>query len=126
MSALHASAPSGGVLRQAAAKAMHRATLALADAQQRLGKPGRPKKPVTDAPRPASADARTQTLTSRLLDLDGSSQYLCLSKWTIRDLEAVGELRRVRISLGPAREIRKLLFDRQDLDALIEKWKAGA
>jgi hypothetical protein len=32
-------------------------------------------------------------------------------------------LRRVRIPLPDGRELRKLLFDREDLDRLIEAWK---
>jgi hypothetical protein len=62
-------------------------------------------------------------LCPRLLDLGGTAAYLGVSGWTVRDLEAAGELRRVRIPVGPGRELRKLLFDRQDLDRLLETWK---
>jgi hypothetical protein len=48
-----------------------------------------------------------------------------VSPWTVRDLEASGVLRRVSIPLGNGRELRKLLFDRKDLDRLIEAWKDG-
>jgi len=59
----------------------------------------------------------------RLLDLKGAAAYLGVSPWTVRDLEAAGSLRRVRIPLANGKELRKLAFDRQDLDRLIEAWK---
>jgi hypothetical protein len=62
-------------------------------------------------------------LGPRLLDLPTAAQYLGLSPWTVRDLEAAGSLPRVRIPLPNAGELRKLLFDRVDLDRLIEQWK---
>jgi len=94
--------------------------LPLAAAAERLrGKPGRPRKPTI----PTSAVER---VPPRLLDLDGAAQYLAVSAWTIRDLEARGTLRRVRIPLPGDREVRKLLFDRDDLDTLIARWKDGA
>jgi hypothetical protein len=49
--------------------------------------------------------------------------YLSCSPWTVRDLEAAGVLRRVRVPLANGGELRKVLFDRQDLDELIVKWK---
>ena len=62
-------------------------------------------------------------LSTRLLDLPTAAQYLGLSPWTVRDLEAAGSLPRVRIPLPHAGELRKLLFDRVDLDRLIDQWK---
>ncbi len=62
-------------------------------------------------------------IAPRLLDLDGTASYLSVSKWTIRDLEAANILPRVRVPLANNGELRKILFDRNDLDALIEKWK---
>ena len=59
----------------------------------------------------------------RLLDLDGTAVYLGVSPWTVRDLEATGVLRRVRVPLRNGGELRKLLFDRSDLDRLVEAWK---
>lgn len=41
----------------------------------------------------------------------------------MRDLDAAGVLRRVRVPLPNGGELRKLLFDRTDLDRLIEAWK---
>ena len=64
-------------------------------------------------------------LSPRLLDLPTAAAYLGLSPWTVRDLEAAGSLARVRIPLPNAGELRKLLFDRVDLDRLIEAWKDG-
>lgn len=61
----------------------------------------------------------------RLLDLEDAARYLAVSSWTARDLLAAGTLRRVRIPLPNGGELRKLLFDRADLDALIARWKDG-
>ncbi len=62
---------------------------------------------------------------SRLLDLLATAAYLGVSPWTVRDLEGAGVLRRVRVPLPNGGELRKLLFDREDLDALIQGWKDG-
>ena len=62
-------------------------------------------------------------VTPRLLDLPTAAAYLGVSTWTVRDLEAAGSLSRVRIPLPNAGELRKLLFDRADLDRLIDSWK---
>ena len=59
----------------------------------------------------------------RLLDLEGAAAYLAVSPWTVRDLEAAGTLHRVRVPMPNGGELRKLLFDRADLDRLIEAWK---
>ena len=75
---------------------------------------------------PVNSAAVTTTvvpLSPRLLDLPTAASYLGLSPWTVRDLEAAGSLQRVRIPLPHAGELRKLLFDRADLDRLIEQWK---
>ncbi len=62
-------------------------------------------------------------LAPRLLNLHSTASYLGLSQWTVRDLEAGGVLQRVRLPLPNHGELRKLLFDRADLDRLIESWK---
>ncbi len=62
-------------------------------------------------------------LTPRLLDLHSTAAYLGVSEWTVRDLEAGGLLKRICVPLPNQRELRKLLFDRADLDRLIESWK---
>jgi hypothetical protein len=92
--------------------------LPLAAAAARLRRrPGRPRKVLDVEPGgPALAGAR-------LLDLQATAAYLSVSAWTVRDLEAAGMLRRVRIPLPRGRELRKLLFDRDDLDQLIVRWK---
>ena len=63
---------------------------------------------------------------SRLLDLQQTAHYLGVSPWTVRDLEASGVIPRVVIPLSNGRELRKLLFDRDDLDRLIERGKLPA
>lgn len=89
----------------------------LASAAERLkGKPGRPKK--------ETPEIETVAVPPRLLDLAGTARYLGdLSPWTVRDLEATGILKRVRIPLQNGGELRKVLFDRVDLDRLVEAWK---
>jgi excisionase family DNA binding protein len=52
----------------------------------------------------------------RLFALSEAAAYLGLSPWTVRELQWKGKL--PRVDLG-----RKLLFDRVDLDALIERQK---
>jgi hypothetical protein len=91
--------------------------LPLAAAQRRLGKPGRPRKPEPYQP------VRVAACVPRLLDVDAAAVYLGVSAWTIRDLDARGVLPRVRVPLPNGGELRRLLFDRVDLDRLIEMWK---
>ena len=62
----------------------------------------------------------------RLLDLRGTAKYLSVSEWTVRELEVGGILCRVRVPLPNNGELRKLLFDVQDLNRLIEGWKESA
>jgi hypothetical protein len=88
----------------------------LAAASERLkGKPGRPRK--------APVEPEQTAVTARLLDLEASAAYLSVSPWTVRDLDAAGVLKRVRVPLPNGGELRKVLFDREDLDALIARWK---
>ncbi len=108
----------------------------LAKAGERLkGKPGRPRKAQSghvsgiashESRAHSGPDGRALAVTAiapRLLSLEAAASYLGISTWTIRDLEGVGVLPRVRIPLPNGGEVRKLLFDREDLDASIEKWK---
>lgn len=60
---------------------------------------------------------------TRLLELEATAAYLGVSPWTVRDLEAAGTIKRVRVPLRNGRELRKLLFDKEDIDRLIEAWK---
>jgi hypothetical protein len=73
-------------------------------------------------PRTAAYEA-VGSIPPRLLGLRAAAAYLGVSPWTIRDLEADGTLRRVNVPLGIGRELRKLLFDREDLDQLVDSWK---
>ena len=73
--------------------------------------------------RAAPAD---RAMTPRLFDLAQAATYLGLSPWTVRELEAKGVLPRVRVPLPDGGELRKLLFDKDDLDRLIEAWKDSA
>jgi hypothetical protein len=85
---------------------------------------GRPRKAPAEPPAPPRklACVAVASVPPRLLDLDATATYLGLSPWTVRDLEAARILHRVRVPL-PNGELRKLLFDREDLDRLIEGWK---
>jgi hypothetical protein len=99
----------------------------LAAAQRRLGKPGRPRTLTTEADtnarRPPLAPTAAPVIPPRLLDVDAAAAYLSVSSWTIRDLEAAGRLPRVRLPLNGERELKRLLFDRTDLDRLVERSK---
>ena len=100
-------------------------------------RPGRPRKPLP-GPDPrqvgkvsavtASEEAQLMRLpvvptAPRLLDLEGASAYLAISIWTIRDMVASGKLARIRLPLKGEKDLRKLLFDREDLDRVIESSK---
>ena len=61
----------------------------------------------------------------RLIDLHEAAQYLCLSPWAVKDLVSAGTLSRIRIPLQGDKELRELLFDKRDLDLLIEKGKGA-
>jgi hypothetical protein len=107
----------------------------LADAQRRLGKAGRPRKPEAsqasaplDGAENADKSRRSDTprqmspkLCPRLLDVDAAGAYLGVSPWTIRDLHTSG-----RLPIAGDRELRRLLFDVRDLDRLIESSKEAA
>ncbi len=113
--------------------------LPLAAASARLRrKPGRPKKewsasimgeahPGTPRSNNSNSGAVAYEavghIPPRLLDLKAAAAYLGVSPWTVRDLEANGTIRRISIPLGAGRDLRKLLFDRQDLDQLVDSWK---
>jgi hypothetical protein len=62
-------------------------------------------------------------LQPRLLDLAGAAAYLGVSQWTVRDLEAAGAITRVRLPRGGDREVRKLLYDRVQLDTFVDHAK---
>jgi excisionase family DNA binding protein len=56
----------------------------------------------------------------------GLAAYLSVPEATVYDLTARGVFRRVRVPLPNGGELRKLLFDRTDLDRLVEAWKDAA
>lgn len=65
-------------------------------------------------------------LAPRLLDVNTAAAYLGVSPWTLRALMSHGEVRAVRFpsTRRPGEVARRLLFDKADLDAVIELWKA--
>jgi excisionase family DNA binding protein len=65
-------------------------------------------------------------LAPRLLDLEGAAHYLAVSVWTIRDLLDAGRLPRVRLPGAGARDLRRVLLDREDLDRLVREAKDSA
>jgi hypothetical protein len=112
--------------------------LPLAAASQRLRRPGRPRKDGQAADKESSASRPTPLFTRspradvpetcpgpRLLDVNAAAAYLSISPWAVRDLEAAGELPRVRLPLGGRGDLRRLLFDRRDLDRLVDRSREG-
>ena len=76
----------------------------------------------------STAELRTGAMAQaaimpRLLNLEAAAAYLSVSTWTVRDMDAAGILPRVRVPLANGRDLRKLLFDKADLDRLIGAWK---
>jgi hypothetical protein len=67
--------------------------------------------------------ASGHALEPKLLSLASTARYLDLAPWTVRELEWAGVLLRVRVPLPGGRQLRKILFDRDDLDRLIRTWK---
>jgi hypothetical protein len=59
-----------------------------------------------------------------LVDVETAAAYLGVSPWTIRDLDTAGVLKRVRVPLPNGGELRKVLYDRTDLDQAVEHWKS--
>ena len=103
----------------------------LLHARRPVGRPRKARSEPEIERQPCGVEPTVRCLTvapisPRLLDLEGTAQYLGVSPWTVRDLEAAGVLRRVRIPLANSGELRKLLFDREDLDHLISLWKDQA
>jgi len=86
----------------------------------------RPRVNGVDSDRPTDAESSVQPVRRRwrpppdaprrLFTLPEAAAYLSLSPWSVRDLQWKGRLPRVALS-------RKLLFDRADLDRLIDATK---
>lgn len=62
----------------------------------------------------------------RLLNIDATAQYLDVSTWTIWTFLDNETRKPVRIPRENGKNVRKLVFDRLDLDALVTKWKEQA
>jgi hypothetical protein len=72
-------------------------------------------------------------VTPRLLDLKQAAEYLGCSYWSVRDyclqgLIPVVHLPPLRTREGdkPKKQLRRVLVDRNDLDAFIERMKSSA
>jgi hypothetical protein len=74
--------------------------------------------------------SRSERIQPRLLDVAAAGRYCGISKWSIRGLVERGIL--VPVSLpginGPtaSAKMRRVLFDRSDLDRFIDAHKAGS
>ena len=104
--------------------------LPLSAASHRLrGRPGRPRtRPVSHGPRhgarqvpvqvePVERPQNPQSLErGRLLSLKGAASYLGVSDWTLRKLMVERDVVPIRLP-----GVCRLLFDRADLDRLIER-----
>jgi hypothetical protein len=85
-----------------------------------------PETQVRSGPRRGATDVQTDAPRARLLDLKSAGAYLGVSYWTMRDLVFGGIIPSVKIPsprAGDGRAIRRILVDRRDLDAFIEKNK---
>ncbi len=72
--------------------------------------------------RPLACEANAPLLP-RLLDVHRTAEYLSMPESSVYDLAARGVLPRVRVPLPDGQEIRRLYFDKSDLDRLIDSWK---
>jgi hypothetical protein len=91
-------------------------------ANRRLrGQPGRPRTRPARAPAVTVDVSIVRPLHPRLLDVMGAAAYLSVSPDVIRDLDARGALRRVRLPGAAGADLRRVLFDVRDLDALVDR-----
>lgn len=88
---------------------------------RRQGDVAAPSGRINKKPKPG--EQVQEATPPRLFNLKAAATYLGMSPWTVRDLEAKGVLPRVRVPFPGGRELRKLLFDKADLDRLIDAWK---
>ena len=88
---------------------------------------GRASTSTLDAGKPADRLMRgVDALPPRLLDVKAAARYLGgLSIWTVRALVADGHIRPVELPSvrRPGERSRRLLFDRVDLDAAVDRWR---
>jgi hypothetical protein len=98
---------------------------------RRLQASPRPPRASTDnvgarVPAPVVPVASVAPVPARLVDVRGAARYLSLSPDGIRDLDARGVLKRVRLPGPNGADLRRVLYDVHDLDRLIERMKDGA
>jgi hypothetical protein len=62
-------------------------------------------------------------VSPRLLTADQAARYLGISYWSVRNLEAAGTLKRISIPGRLGNDMRRLLYDKADLDRHIQLWK---
>jgi hypothetical protein len=109
-------------------------SLPLLDASRRLRRPpGRPRAVASQASAPLAtpplaragerAVAELWPIQPRLLGLKDAALYLSVSTWTLRDWLARGIVARVEPPGADGKNLERLLFDRLDLDALVDAWK---
>ena len=130
--------PPGTAMRAPNVPVESASTLPLAAASMRLrrraGRPRtRPQPPPRHVTRHVDLEQRESAavplvrITSgpvdapRLLKVEAAADYLGVSPWTVRDLVERGSLSRVALP-----GVRRLLFDRCDLDQLIETSRLAA
>lgn len=91
--------------------------------------PTRPSPPLAsvsaEIDRPGRKTMPANTSNGRLLDLKRAADYTGLPYWTMRDLALSGHLDVVKLPSrkNPNGQLRRILIDRADLDALIERMK---
>jgi hypothetical protein len=66
-----------------------------------------------------ASGAKAPVMRSRLVGVDDAATFLGVSSWSVRRLVDNGHLRRVRLPLGKS-DCRRLLFDRIDLECLVD------
>jgi hypothetical protein len=67
-------------------------------------------------------EATAPVLGARLIGVEDVAAYLGTSTWTVRRLMDGGHLKRVVLPLG-RKDCRRLLFDKLDLERLVDSWK---
>ena len=61
------------------------------------------------------------------MDLETAAAYLCLSYWTVRGFIQTGKLPAVEVPRAgdESESIRRMLIDREDLDAFVDSLRRG-
>jgi excisionase family DNA binding protein len=59
-------------------------------------------------------------VSPRLFDVDAAASYLSVSVDVVRRLVADGTIKRVRLPSAGGYDLRRVLVDRRDLDALVD------